>query len=281
LTRRAALAIAKRIYYSTRSKRLRALYFNTFARLVRGRRTVASVDASKFDLDLSEMIELALYLGQFELDVVRAIEQYCKRGMKVLDIGANIGAHTLRLAHLVGPTGCVHAFEPTDYAYQKLLRNIELNSYKNILSNKVALWSENVKSREVRIQSNWPTFGSPTIVPQLIEFLRLDAYCASHDVATVDLVKMDIDGREYHALMGGMDLITRCRPIFIMEAVGTHFDDETEDPYLLLESLGYSFWDVHSGELYRNSRDIAARLPRNDYAHSVSLNVVAIAGAER
>jgi FkbM family methyltransferase len=48
-------------------------------------------------------------------------------GTLVLDIGANIGAHTLHLAHLVGPNGRVLAFEPTDYAFRKFSRNLELN----------------------------------------------------------------------------------------------------------------------------------------------------------
>ena len=48
-------------------------------------------------------------------------------GSLVLDIGANIGAHTLHLSKLVGPSGRVMAFEPTDFAFRKLRRNLELN----------------------------------------------------------------------------------------------------------------------------------------------------------
>ena len=45
----------------------------------------------------------------------------------VLDIGASIGAHTLLLASLVGPNGRVMAFEPDDFAFRKLRRNLDLN----------------------------------------------------------------------------------------------------------------------------------------------------------
>ena len=43
-----------------------------------------------------------------------------------LTVLANIGAHSLPLAQLVGPSGRVLSFEPTDYAYKKLLRNLVL-----------------------------------------------------------------------------------------------------------------------------------------------------------
>jgi FkbM family methyltransferase len=51
-----------------------------------------------------------------------------KPGNAVLDIGRNIGAHTLPLAHLVGPHGRVIAFEPTAYAIRKMRANIALNA---------------------------------------------------------------------------------------------------------------------------------------------------------
>lgn len=45
----------------------------------------------------------------------------------MLDIGANIGSHTLPLAQMVGPSGRVYSFEPTDYAFGKQRRNLSLN----------------------------------------------------------------------------------------------------------------------------------------------------------
>ena len=81
-----------------------------------------------WELDLTQGIDFSIYLfGAFEPEIVRYASRIIKPGAKVIDIGANIGAHTLPLAHLVGPSGAVFAFEPTDYAFEKLLRNIHLN----------------------------------------------------------------------------------------------------------------------------------------------------------
>src|SRR5258706_11932994 len=85
-------------------------------------------DGVTYDLDLSQGIDFAIYLGNiYERQTKAALRQLVSPASLVLDIGANIGAHTLHLAQLVGPNGRVIAFEPTDYAFRKLCRNLELN----------------------------------------------------------------------------------------------------------------------------------------------------------
>ncbi len=84
-----------------------------------------------WNLDLHEGIDFSIFLlGGFERGTLRLYTQLLgrERCEVVLDIGANIGAHTLPLAQLVVPKGGkVYAFEPTVYAYGKLLENIALN----------------------------------------------------------------------------------------------------------------------------------------------------------
>src|SRR5258708_21501632 len=80
-----------------------------------------------YDLELSQGIDFAIYLGNiYERQTKAALRRLVSPGSLVLDIGANIGAHTLDLAQLVGPNGRVIAFEPTDYAFRKLGRNLDL-----------------------------------------------------------------------------------------------------------------------------------------------------------
>src|SRR5207302_10135517 len=139
------LKSAKRLYYATPSRTVRELYFRTFLHLVKDRKTIATVEGMTFELDLSEMIDIGLYLQQYERDVVTVMEHFCHPGWCVLDIGANIGAHTLRFAKRVGPMGKVYAFEPTDYAYCKLVHYVYLNSFKNIDTFQLALSDSNLK----------------------------------------------------------------------------------------------------------------------------------------
>ena len=79
-------------------------------------------------LDLREGIDFSIYiLGGFEPSTLRLYNGLVKTGDVVLDIGANIGSHTLPLAKLVGNKGHVYAFEPTDFAFRKLNNNLQLN----------------------------------------------------------------------------------------------------------------------------------------------------------
>src|SRR5437762_9223400 len=68
-----------------------------------------------YELDLKQGIDFSLYLiGSFEPATRRALGRLVRPGFNVLDIGANIGAHTLYLGRLVGASGKVVACEPTD-----------------------------------------------------------------------------------------------------------------------------------------------------------------------
>ena len=95
------------------------------AMLGRTDRDVVVRGGINYELDLSQGIDFAIYLGNiYERQTKAALRRLVSPGSLVLDIGANIGAHTLHLASLVGPTGRVMAFEPTDYAFGKLRRNL-------------------------------------------------------------------------------------------------------------------------------------------------------------
>lgn len=274
------MALAHRIYRATPFRGLRAIYFKTFCLLVRGRVVQAEIDGTRFELDLGENIDLALFLGQFESDVVRAIEANCKPGMTVIDIGANIGAHALRLAKMVGNSGRLYAFEPTSYAFRKLERNLSLNYFQNARAFQIALSDENAKDVEVRFRSSWRTDGQRQIGTDRIEFMRLDDWCARESVDQVDLIKLDVDGNEFSVIAGATSLIKRCHPVFVMEAVGPHFDNDARNPYAALAGLGYRFWDTKTDTEYTRPDDIGALLPRNDYEMTRSLNVVAKPAAQ-
>lgn len=67
-------------------------------------RTVAAqVAGIRYELELSQLIDSFLYFeGCWEEEVTACLARYTRPGMTVLDIGANIGAHTLHLARDVG-----------------------------------------------------------------------------------------------------------------------------------------------------------------------------------
>jgi len=125
--------------------------------LNRNKVVIATRGGIKYQLNLSELIDSSIYYdGCFESKTVAVIDGHVKQGMTVLDIGANIGCHALRLAMLVGQDGEVIAFEPMMVAFTKLQRNVGLNKFSNVSLEKIALSNENRDNQAVHFYASWP-----------------------------------------------------------------------------------------------------------------------------
>lgn len=236
-------------------------------------------------LDLHEGIDLSIYLfGAFEPSTVRAYSRVVKEGDIVLDIGANIGAHTLYLARQVGPKGRVVAFEPTDYGFAKLTRNIELNPN---LSDRIdavqAMLSDQTEDIPPEVYASWPLEKASDLHPRHLGRLMktkqatcitLDGYLAEKGINRVDLIKMDIDGYETAALRGAVETLRRHRPVMVME-LAPHVLDEhgtsVEELANLMVDMGYQFEDMNSGKPLPSD---GAKL-RSMISHGASRNVFA------
>lgn len=216
----------------------------------------------RFDLELSEGIDFAIFIGAFERATQRALSKLVKSSSTVLDIGANVGAHTLLLAKLVGEKGRVLAFEPTDFAYGKLRHNLALNPElaARVRAFQCFLTVENNVAVPSTIYSSWPLVARGEThakhlgreMPTASASSRsLDSVLSEAGVKNVDLVKLDVDGYECDVLRGASTLLTKMRPIFVMELA----------PYVLhergasLEELisifirsGYQFFDERTGQ---------------------------------
>lgn len=209
---------------------------------------IATIDGITYELDLNELIDSSIYYrGCFEPMTTAVINKYVRQGMTVLDIGANIGAHTLRLAKLVGEDGKVIAFEPMSWAFSKLERNIELNDFSNIIIEKIALSNVNQGRQSVYFRTSWPLDGDSSNANKKedVDFITLDEYIRIGSVGKVDFCKIDVDGYEYKVIEGGVNSIRKFKPVMIIE-VGRYtlenFGDSLEDLIDLLASLGYSFY---------------------------------------
>lgn len=230
-----------------------------------------------WELDLKEGIDLSIYLlGGFEL---RALRKYCelvRPGDTVVDIGANIGAHTLPLALLVGDTGRVLACEPTRYAYAKLRANIAANPplAARITAHQIMLSSRVADRLPDAIYSSWP-MASAGDLHELHQgrlmstggaaVSTLDELVNSHRLSQIALIKLDVDGHEYEVLRGGLDTLRRLKPTLLVElAPYVHKDHQErfDDMLSLLWEAGYRLSDVATGRLLpRDIGEIRRRIP--------------------
>ncbi len=207
----------------------------------------------RWQLDLREGIDLSIYaFRSFEPSVARAYRSLVKPGDVVLDIGANVGAHTLPLARAVGETGRVVAFEPTAWAFAKLEANLALNPELacRVRAEQVMLVGEEEAALPASIYSSWPLVSGREVHAQhrgqlmatdQARAVTLDAYAAAHVIDRVDLVKLDVDGAEPDVLRGGRETLARCRPVLVMELAPYIYDGTDGFEQLLgsLEGHGY------------------------------------------
>jgi FkbM family methyltransferase len=158
-----------------------------------------------------------LYLRKFSL--VEAFEtkifrSAIKKGMTVVDIGANLGCYTLMAANLVGEKGKVFAFEPDSENFSLLLKNIEANGHQNVKASDIAISDKLGKiklflSEEHR--GNHKIYdsgeGRRTVGVQTIP---LDNFFKGES-ARIDVIKIDVEGAEA-MVFAGMKQIIKANP---------------------------------------------------------------------
>lgn len=202
--------------------------------------------------------------GAYELAELNFISHFVKPGMIVADIGANIGVHSLVMAGAIGPTGCLHAFEPT-CAFERLKANISLNGLKHRCTlNKAALGNYCGALSLTECLAGCEAFtsaGSPS-EPRVatnrrleVPVLRLDDYVAASGFKGFDFLKIDIEGGEVQALEGAKGLLQA----ELLPSIMIEFNDRCLESsgsssthlYKFLCSYGYGLWrlDRASGKI--------------------------------
>jgi FkbM family methyltransferase len=239
--------------------------------------TVATRGGVTWKLDLKEGVDLSIYLlGGFEPRTLRRYKDYVSEGDVVFDIGANVGAHALPLAQLVGATGKVIAFEPTKYAFQKLLANVDLNPQlkSRIVPNQLMLVRSTADVLPDAIYSSWPLEQAEDLHSDHRGRLKatdgarattLDDYARQSGVHRLDFVKLDVDGHEHEVLQGAAETLKRFRPRMMLElapyvykANPAEFDAMLD----LLWSSGYNLEDIGTGaDLPRDPTQIRNLIP--------------------
>jgi FkbM family methyltransferase len=181
--------------------------------------------------------------GVYELHLTRAFERYCRPGMTVVDVGANLGYYSLLASRLVGPAGRVIALEPNSENCRLLLSSLRLNDSTNVellpiaadVTTGWAYYSTHVGSNGGLVDGADLLARPGVVVPTF----RLDDVVSGR----VDFLKMDVEGAEGRVVRGATRLIERDRPIVTTELKDemlTRVSDMSVREYLgYFESIGY------------------------------------------
>ena len=177
--------------------------------------------------------------GEFSEGEVELFRSILRPGDVALDIGANLGAHTIAMARLVGPTGFIYAVEPQRILFNILCGNIALNELVNVKAFPFALGrapgATHIRPLDYAASVN---FGSISIGGEQGDPVP---------VATLDqvglpkarFIKIDVEGMELDVLLGAKELLARDRPVLYVE------NDRLEKSEALVAQLiadGYRMW---------------------------------------
>jgi len=136
----------------------------------------------------------------------------------VIEGGANIGAHTVALSKLAGPTGAVLAFEPQRVVFQTLCANLALNSCANVRTFQCGIGAV---SGQIDVPFAPPDqacdFGGVSLLGaeggEKVPLVRIDDL----ELAACDVFKLDVEGMEVEALEGAAQTVRSFRPLMYVE----------------------------------------------------------------
>ena len=195
-------------------------------------------------------------INLFEPEVTRAVYKLLKPGMNCIDIGANLGYYAVRMAREVGPGGGkVFAFEPDNFSYELLERNIKENRAEEIVTAfHLAAGGATAEATLYR-HPNPVNFGGcrirhhdTTAVAGTVQVRRVD------DLIPLDvpigLVKMDVEGYEPLAFRGMERIVREFHPIIVTRFNTADIEfDGVDAPGAFNQALleaGYRIYDAYA-----------------------------------
>jgi FkbM family methyltransferase len=191
------------------------------------------------------------------------VEALVEPGAAVVDVGANWGRFTARMARLVGRDGRVHSFEPSP-AQRERLEQIA-RGRPQVKLHGIGL-SDHLRHAALRSDdSPGSAHGRVSLDggQEAIVLARLDETIPPGDA--ISFIKCDVEGHELPALRGAAGTLERWKPAILVEIEVRH-GGSVEDTAALLEPLGYRGWALTDGgllplERFDVERDQLARLP--------------------
>lgn len=202
-----------------------------------------------FSGDLSSFIDRNIYLyGGYEQEQINSFVALIPphRRRVVLDVGANVGTHSLAFARYFR---AVHAFEPDPDVSDAWERNVSLNSLENAKLHRVGLSEreeivpfyvvDGSKNFGLGTYSVDEQYGAPLRLRGNIQTVQGDAFFERAHIGAVDAIKIDVQGLELEVVRGLKHVIERNKP-FIWLEIGSGSAKKLETRTKLLEMFPYA-----------------------------------------
>ncbi len=188
-------------------------------------------------------------VGVFEPELQPLFDRFASPGSVCLDIGANLGYYTLRMA---ARGALVHAFEPDPFNFGLLEKNVRENRLEHLVTlHRAACGNQNGRIRIAREQGT-ANYGAVHVASQTeqpaaeVDLVRA-AGCLPAGVK-VDFIKIDVEGFEPEALEGLREILERDHPAVLCEfntyALEAYSKDAPARLLALMAACGYNACDA-------------------------------------
>ena len=228
-------------------------------------------DGLLFHCDTQSFLEWYIFFyGAFRPEVSRLINRMLRPGQVAIDIGANVGMHSVIMANRVGPTGRVVVFEPDPHPMGRLRRNMALNGIDWVTTVEAAVSARSETRTFYLHDDTIGNFANASLVAANVgkqtasvemQVVSIDEWMRDNPLPRVDVVKLLAQGEEYNALQGMRGLIERDRPkiFFLYEpSYWQRQDLELMDAVKFFAGHGYGVQEVE----FRSRREVVGEIPK-------------------
>jgi FkbM family methyltransferase len=228
-----------------------------------------------FDLivDRADYISVLLSRdGIVEAPETDLVTRIVRPGDTCIDSGCQIGYYSCLLAQLVGPKGCVYAFDADPRACRSTRRNLSVNGLQSAEVIQAALGDRDGQVSFHLSTDDQTRFSSLSSIPTRKEVIsaysrRLDTFLNDRHIDSVRLLKLDVEGAEELVLRGlGRFLTAHAIDFILLKCFDEHlqiFNSSTEVVSAFMRSAGYTCWEYGTNNSVGWSRTLQAR-PRGD-----------------
>jgi len=195
-------------------------------------------------IDLTQSLDTRVYYtGDYEPETMAAIQLLAAPGSSVIDVGANTGFVSLWCSKCVGPAGSVVAIEPSNWAVERIRRNIALNDIANVETIPAAV-SDAPGEAEIQVINGYRVDDISTHSRQHVKFVTIDDVVRERGITKLTLLKVDTDGYEVGVFRGAKQTLAELRPTLVFEVGPDHLQragSSREALIALLRESGYEF----------------------------------------
>ena len=177
----------------------------------------------------------------------------------MIDVGANVGVYSLYASEIVGPEGIVIAIEPFPEVFAQLYNNVVENGFKDIIRIRNLCLDIKTNATKLYMNHNRPNAFSINSLKHSeslsVLSVTLDDLVNWENLDRIDYIKIDVEGSELNVLRGGVNILSRFRPIIQLESMNNSINKEMD---------GYFIYKIeHSRNVVLIPKEKCSKIIRN------------------